>query len=41
MGVPMGSVLTGGETAFLLFSIAAFVVFAVVVAWANRQTRDR
>lgn len=37
----MGNVLTGGETAFLLFSLAAFIGFAVVVAWANKQTRDR
>jgi hypothetical protein len=33
--------MTGAETAFLVVSIGAFVVFAVVIAWANRQTRTR
>ncbi len=37
----MGSVLTGGETAFLVLVLAAFAGFAVVVAWVNKQTRSR
>jgi hypothetical protein len=32
--------MTGGETVFLVASLAAFGVFALVVAWANRQTRS-
>ncbi len=33
--------MTGGELAFLVLSIATFTLFAVVLAWANRQTRSR
>jgi len=33
--------MTGGETTFLVASLAAFAVFAVVVAWANKRTRTR
>lgn len=40
MGAIMGSVLTGGEMAFLVFTLVAFAGFAVVVAWANKQTRS-
>ncbi len=29
--------MTGADTAFLIFAIAAFAVFAAVLAWANRQ----
>ena len=31
--------MTGGETAFLVVAIAAFTLFAVVLAWANKRTR--
>ena len=41
MGDFMGSVLTGGETAFLVLVLLAFTGFAIVVAWANKQTRGR
>lgn len=33
--------MTAGETAFLVVTIAAFTVFALVIAWANRRTRNR
>ena len=33
--------MTGGETAFLVLALAAFTLFAVVLAWANRSTRNR
>jgi hypothetical protein len=33
--------MTGGEATFLVVSLAAFAVFAVVVAWANKRTRTR
>jgi len=33
--------MTGGELAFLVVSIAAFTLFAVVLAWANKRTRSR
>lgn len=32
--------MTGGETAFLVLSLAAFTLFAVVLAWANKRTRS-
>ena len=31
--------MTGGEMAFLALVMAAFTVFAGVLAWANKQTR--
>jgi len=34
------SMLTGGELAFLIAALAGFTGFAIVVAWANRQTRS-
>jgi hypothetical protein len=33
--------MTGGETVFLVVSLAAFGLFAVVIAWANKRTRTR
>ena len=33
--------MTGGETAFLVVALAAFTLFAVVLAWANKRTRSR
>ncbi len=33
--------MTGGETAFLVVTLAAFTAFAVVIAWANKRTRSR
>ena len=33
--------MTGGEIAFLVVALAAFTLFAVVLAWANKQTRSR
>ena len=33
--------MTGGELAFVVFSIATFTLFAAVLAWANRKTRSR
>jgi hypothetical protein len=33
--------MTGGETVFLVVTLAAFTLFAVVIAWANKRTRSR
>ena len=33
--------MTGGELAFLVFSIATFTLFAAVLAWADKRTRSR
>jgi hypothetical protein len=33
--------MTGGETAFLILALAAFTLFAVVLAWANKRTCGR
>jgi hypothetical protein len=33
--------MTGGETVFLVVSLAAFALFAIVIAWANKRTRTR
>ena len=33
--------MTGGETVFLVVALAAFTLFAVVLAWANKRTRSR
>lgn len=33
--------MTTGEMAFLIFSVASFVVFAVVLAWASHQENPR
>lgn len=33
--------MTTGELAFLVLSLAAFVIFAVVLAWASHQENPR